>query len=171
MHHPPSTIFSDSSQINVYHYFTVSLLSLHAIHITSKINEGREKNNKTSCKLAASSLAHCRGDDVLRVKVLRVEVKKVGACKGEPHAVACSWKYSRSRCQCTHLKTQLRHFYTYLPTIYLRNDRISPVSRHKSAPKAPRHIRWLRYDRILPLTTHRTAINPESRHRSEKISF
>jgi len=35
----------------------------------------------------------------------------------------------------SHLKTQLRHFYTYLPTIYLRNDRILLVSRHKSPPK------------------------------------
>ena len=34
-----------------------------------------------------------------------------------------------------HLKTQLRHFYTNVPTIYLRNDRILPVSRHKSPTK------------------------------------
>ena len=35
-----------------------------------------------------------------------------------------------------HLKTQLRHFYTYLPTIYLCNDRILPVSRHKTPPES-----------------------------------
>ena len=70
-----------------------------------------------------------------------------------------------------HLKTQLRHIYMYLPRIYLRNDRILPVSRHPRPQKASRHIRWLRYDRILASTTHRTAINPENHVTDQKIFY
>ena len=70
-----------------------------------------------------------------------------------------------------HLKTRLRHFCTYLPTIYLRNDRILPVLRHPRPQKASRHIRWLLYDRILASTTHRTAINPENHVTDQKIFY
>ena len=71
----------------------------------------------------------------------------------------------------SHLKTRLRHFCTYLPTIYLRNDRILPVSRQPRPQKASRHIRWLRYKRILASTTHRTAINPKNHVTDQKIFY